>query len=564
VVKNAANGEPLARVLVTVESRFSTGALTDGDGRFEISSVPAGGTAIQLAKPGFQDASDPERSMVLVNSRGAPHTITAAADMPDLQFAMRPLNAIRGQIQLSTGDSAEKVRLELLAQFVVDGRVVWRTIAVTQSNADGAYRFGGISDGLYAVATEPSMDGEDAGSLVAPASKSPMVRDGFARTFYPDAREFSGAAHIRLSGGQTAQANFSLKQEPFHLVRATVSGPGLDSAGSNVGGGTVISMRGLDMSVALSGLHTDVLDRQEHEMPYPAQYEASSHTVQAMLPDGDYTLRVTGLGPGQASISNREGPLSVVRMVRDSDYVAGQADVSVNGRAVGNLRIALGPQSSPSLEVIVNRTNPQAPPPSGGSGNGNGGGISITASQSGDTSDAMNSQFAMGSIPGTLETQPLGPGSYWLRTTVAQTGLCEASFTAGGANLAHEPLVVGLSGSTAPLTLTLRDDCASLKLSVSPLMIASSAEGAGVYYIYVVPDFDSTTEVPATGLTASTLNSYTFDNLTPGPYHVYAFTKPMELPYRDADAMAALNLQGQAITLSPGATSSLALEVPAT
>ena len=563
VIKNAATGEPLARVLVTVESRFGTGVLTDGDGRFEISGVPASTTAVELAKPGFEDASDPERSMVLVNSRGTPHMVTAAADMPDLEFAMRPLNAIHGQIQLSTGDPAEKFRLELLAQSIVDGRAVWHTIAVALSNADGAYRFGGISDGLYAVVTEPSVDGEDAGNLFASGGKSPVVRDGYPRTYYPDAREFSGAAHIRLSGGQTSQANFSVKQELFHLVRAAVSGPGLDSAGSN-GGGTVMSLHGLGVSVALSGIRAEVLDRQGHEMPYAAQYDAPTHTVQAMLPDGDYTLRVTGTGPRQVSISNGQGNVIEFTSLRAANNLAGQADVSVNGHAIGNLRIALGPESSAPLETIVNRNNTQAPQPAADNGNGNGGGgIFITASQAGDSTDAMNGQFAQGNVPGTLETQPLAPGSYWLHTTVAQAGLCEASFTAGGANLAHEPLVVAQNGSTAPLTLTLRDDCASLKVAVPQSMAASPLGEARVYYIYVVPDFDSTTEVRQAGLTASSSGSFKFEYLTPGSYHVYAFTKPTELPYRDPQAVAALNLQGQAITLSPGATSTLVLEVPA-
>jgi len=552
LVKDAVSGQPLARVLVTVDSRFGAGALTDGDGRFEISGVPAGSTAIQLEKPGFEDASDPQRSMMLTSSRGAPHSITAAADMPDLEFAMRPLNAIRGQIQLSTGDPAEKFRLELLAESIVDGREVWRTIAVALSNADGAYRFGGLSDGLYAVETQPSLDGEVDGIPSALNRTTPMVRNGYARTFYPDAREFSGSARIRLSGGQTIQANLSVKQEPFHLIRATVSGPGLDSVGHD----TVLSVNGTSMTVARSGFDSQVLDTRGHALPYRAEFDSKSHMVQALLPDGDYILRVSAFGPSKPFVNSSGGIVSHV-----GNLMSGQTDVSVDGHAVTNLRIALGPENSSSLEVIVNHTNTQAPQPSD-SGNG-GGGIFISASQAVESGSEMNSMFAQGAVPGSLDTQPLAPGSYWLHTTVAQPGLCEASFTAGGANLGHEPLVVGLNGSSAPLTLTLRDDCASLKLSVPPAMTASAAGEGGERYVCVVPDFDSTTETRPVRLSASALNSYTLDGLTPGAYHVYVFSKTTDLPYRDPQAMAALNLQGQAVTLSPGATSSLVLEAPA-
>ena len=40
VVKNAATGQPVPRALVRIEGDAASGALTDGDVRFEISGVP--------------------------------------------------------------------------------------------------------------------------------------------------------------------------------------------------------------------------------------------------------------------------------------------------------------------------------------------------------------------------------------------------------------------------------------------------------------------------------------------------------------------------------------------
>src|SRR5215470_11745443 len=48
MVKNAATGEPLPRALVRIEGDAVSGALTDGDGRFEISGVPLGPQAFQV------------------------------------------------------------------------------------------------------------------------------------------------------------------------------------------------------------------------------------------------------------------------------------------------------------------------------------------------------------------------------------------------------------------------------------------------------------------------------------------------------------------------------------
>ena len=55
VVRNGANGEPLARALVRIEGDGDAGALTDGEGRFEIPSVLAGPEIVRLLKPGFRD-----------------------------------------------------------------------------------------------------------------------------------------------------------------------------------------------------------------------------------------------------------------------------------------------------------------------------------------------------------------------------------------------------------------------------------------------------------------------------------------------------------------------------
>ena len=565
VVMNAATGEPLPRVLVSLRSQFGKGALTDGDGRFEIQGVNAESTVpIDLTKPGYENAPGPAGGAAMwADNSGMPHVITVTADMPDLQFAMRPLNAIRGQIELSTGEPGVGFRVELLRQTVLEGRLQWRVAANTPTNADGNFRFGGLSDGVYALDVQPSIDG-DVGRLLELDVKPAPVRTGYALTFYPNAHDLAGAARIPVSAGQTVQANLMLRQEQFHLVQALVSGPHADSP---AGGGpqqsrVMNSNAGMAIAFLGSDMDPEVLDVHGHELPYRAEYDAKSHTVQALLPDGDYTLFVAGLQPSK-SVGNSGGFAFLSHSFRAQDFLLGQAGVSVRSHAVSGVRIALGPESSNELDVIVNRTGsePPQPPPQQ---NGSGPGIFVSASLAGsDVTDPMSAQFSQGSIPGALETQPLAPGSYWLHTAAAQAGLCESSFTAGGANLAREPLVVAANGSTAPLTLTLRDDCASLRISLPEQLAVSAAGEAPMYWVYVIPDFDSTTEIRPQVLRPSSLNSTTFEHLSPGAYRVYTLRSSVDLPFRDSGAMAALNLHGQEVTLDPGASTDLVLEVSA-
>lgn len=542
-VKNAATGEPLPRALVRLEGDASSGALTDGEGRFEIPGVPAGPQAIQVQKPGFRDTTNGESiggMESLQRSAASDHNVQVVAGMPDLVFSMAPTNSIRGQIQLSTGDPAQNISVMLLRRAVQDGRAVWQIAGNSKTNSEGAYRFAGLADGAYAVYTDPAMDSDSATSLVESGNDSHVARFGYASTFYPDARDLAGAARIQLAGGQEAQANVSLTLEPFYLVRATVAQPGarLPAAAARTGGNYSVS----------------VLDQQGHLLPYSARGDQAPGVFQMILPDGNYSVLANYIAPG--SLIRLAGTRTSPTVSPNPPPMVGEADFSVAGHAITSLRVSLAPQVTNPLQVSLVST--------GQTSNTERQAVFVTLSQAGGwITDGMVSTYAEGSVGGPLETNFMGPGSYWVHTSITQGGLCEASFTAGGASLAREPLLVGSSGATAPMTLTLRDDCASLKLSLPANAAVSVAGEEPFYTAYVVPDFDSTVDVTPVTLRPSSGGSFTLQGLTPGNYHVYTFAAPVDLEYRNAAALAALPAPGQAVSLAPGVAANLVVEVPA-
>ena len=79
----------------------------------------------------------------------------------------------------------------------------------------------------------------------------------------------------------------------------------------------------------------------------------------------------------------------------------------------------------------------------------------------------------------------------------------------------------------------------------------------------MVPDFESTENAVPQTLRPSSGGTVTLEGLTPGNYHVYTSAAPVVLEYHNPAALAALPTAGQAITLTPGTTSNLVLEVPA-
>jgi hypothetical protein len=298
-----------------------------------------------------------------------------------------------------------------------------------------------------------------------------------------------------------------------------------------------------------------VLDAAGHQTTYTAQYDQATHAIQAILPDGIYSLLVTEApmwnGQGQEGLRNGG--------TRPPAPLIGSADFSVAGHALSNVRVPLSNPRSSSVQLKINRTAS----PSAQTGAAQNEEIQVTASQTGGLlSDGAINLFARGADSGPMAASSLPPGAYWVHTQIPQRGLCEESFTAGGVNLAREPLVLGLSGATAPLELTLRDDCAKLTLSLAAPFAGLVPGEEPFETVFVVPDFDSTVDVQPVTLRPSSGGSVTLEGLTPGSYHVYTFNRPVELEYHDPAVLASLPNPGQQVTLSPGATSSLVLEAP--
>jgi hypothetical protein len=544
MVKNAATGEPLPRALVRIEGDAVNGALTDGDGRFEISGVPIGPQAFQVIKPGFVDqpAGSSAGPGTPFNERSnSEHNVRVAVDMPDLVFNLSPTNAIRGQISLSTGDPAQGIGVMLLRRTVQDGRAVWQASTNVRTNSDGMYRFAGLADGVYAIYTEPAMDNDVPASLVETGNDRAVTRWGYPSLFFPDASDLAGAAKLQVSGGQQAQANVLLTEEPFHLVRAALIAPG---------GGTATASE-LNVTVTIQ-------DGQGHQLPYGAQYDPASRSVQAFLPDGTYSLMVTAI-EGHEPISFGTGPAAPrnPRPNPPQGPLVGQLDFSVAGRAVTGLRVPLGTQRGSTVQLSLLRSGLQ----DAAADDFQRSPLVVMVSQSGGwITDGMVSSYAEGYATGPMETTYMGPGTYWVHTTIPQKGLCEGSFTAGGASLAREPLVISPSGATPPLTLTLRDDCASLWLTLPSTVGTPETGEEPSYTVYVVPDFDSTADVAPITLRPSSGGMFALSGLTPGPYKVYAFPAPVELEYRNPEALA--SLPGQTVTLEPNATSRVEVEAP--
>jgi hypothetical protein len=544
VVRNGATGAPLPRALVRIEGS-EIAQLTDGEGRFELAGVSVGPQIIRLRKPGFLDRPYATEDAGYQND-GPAHSVLVVDGMAGLNFTLTPTSAIHGRIELSTGDPAQGIVIILLKQIIRNGRAVWAQNGITNTNGSGAYRFASLPAGVYALYTQPSMENEPAAVAVAKIAK--IAQNGYPSVFYPEAREFSGAARIRLKAGDQAEANMRLTLEPFYAVKATVVLP-------NVGE--------YFESIFESGSEAAfVLDAAGRHLPYTAKYDQTTHTIQTSLPDGTYTIHIGGTSDrqgtrGQQNVAGREKWNAV--------YLEGFGEFSVEGHAVSNLHIPLARLPDSPVHLRAARTLAQS------NQTGINGSqklqdlVTVTATPASDApldGPDMDS-VSEDSVPDQLELLFAGFGPHqWISTQVKDRNLCVDSFSAGGINLAREPLNVALGASPPPMELTLRDDCAKLALTLPPALADFLPGEEPFYTVYVVPDFDTTADIPPMTMHPSSGATLTVDGLAPGSYHVYVFNEPVRLEYRNPAAMAALPTPGQQVTLSAGTTGNLMLEVP--
>jgi hypothetical protein len=571
IVVNAATGDPLPRALVRILDQEGTGALTDGQGRFEITGLATGPQPIGVRKPGFLDEMADAAARGQSNDPEFAHTVWVSADMPDVVVRMTPANSIRGQVQLSTGEAAQGIEITLLKQTIETGRTIWQMAGNARTNADGRFRFGGLADGSYALYSAPAMDSDTLPGLVEPGNARAAERNGYPSLFFPDAHDLAGAAKMQLQGGTQTEANLSLTLQPFHAVTASVLFPGgaerNESNGEPDIGRVLAAFSGEGQPPYMA--QATVTDGQGHQLPYVANYDQATHSVQAFLPDGNYMFTVTASRP----MGLRAGSGNSFQGVPpEDDRMMGGLEFAVAGHPVTNLRVPLA--KAPRSQVQVNLARTATNTGATGSGadarmiaasgpNAEGAdSVFLTVSQTGGwIGDGMINSYAAGTLTGPLNAVFAQPGTYWVHATLSGGRLCESSVTAGGANLAREPLVLGVAGPAAPVTLNLRDDCARLTLTL-PANAAQMAGGEEPFYtVYVVPDFDTTEDVVPQTLRPSSGGKITLEGLTPGSYHVYAFDKPVALAYRERAALEGLSNPGQAVELSPDSSINLMLEI---
>jgi hypothetical protein len=560
VVVNSVTREPIGRALVlSLDNRFAT--MTDGEGRFEFKFAQAGTEKNQADKSGSENTSTttsiceggtcttysgssqgPDRPNMLIAKKPGflsdQHGLLNPEPVipgKELTIGLTPEALVVGRVTLPSSEPSDAIQLEIYRRQVREGLARWLSAGSASTKSTGEFRFAELAAGTYKLLTRELQD------------RDPLTFDphgqlyGYAPVYFPSAGDFGGAGTIQLVAGQIFQADISLVRHPYYPVKVAVT-----NAPTGSGIRVVVSAQG-------------------NKGPgYSLGYNDDDQMIEGTLPNGSYTL--------EASTFGREA-------------MAGLLNISVQGAAVEGPRMTLA--SAGSIRVNVKEeftTSKDTDSPNGtiyaGQQRGNERGprryLNISLEPADDFVEERGAFLRPPSGPGddSLAIDNVPPGRYWVRANSSRGFV--ASITSGETDLLHQPLVVGLGGSSSPIEITMRDDAGEIDGTIEGAATPSNVSaglpngfGSGAAavsapasstHLYCVPLPDSTGEYR--DIWVGPDGNFGPQQLPPGTYRVLAFNRPQpELEYRDPEAMRAYDAKGELIRLVAGQKEHLHLQL---
>ena len=323
-VTEAASGRPVPRMVVAAMaagSRKAGEALTDADGRYEITGLAAGSYAVGVAHDEhrstylpqwFGETPASEHFLIMPPRLGV--ALAAGEHRTGVDVALTRALAIEGRITDPWGDPLAGVE-------VIAARASSSAMAVGAAAADdlGMYRIYGLAPGRYRVCVRP-------GNAInmAPPGEGPAI----ARTCYPAAVNDADSSDVTLATADVTGIDIRLQR-----------------VGSRSIAGTVIDAAGVPVEDAYVTAFSEDTSRNGS-----ARARAGAFVLKGLVP-GRYTVRASigGARPGDADPPSREAEMG---------------DVAVDVSAIDATNVTLALTKAVTVHGTVTFEGGRAPSPS--------------------------------------------------------------------------------------------------------------------------------------------------------------------------------------------------------
>jgi hypothetical protein len=182
-------GEPLRRVQIRAAGNTeSRSAVTDNDGRYEITGLPAGSYLLQATRGGFVETQYGQRRPF---RPGRPVVLAAGAVLEKVDFSLLPGGVIAGRILDDAGEPIIGASVSVSRPAYLNGRRQLISTGGDRTDDRGEFRIFNLAPGDYYVLAK--LDATHDGS---------STELGYASTYYPGTPSYREAQEVSLNPGE--------------------------------------------------------------------------------------------------------------------------------------------------------------------------------------------------------------------------------------------------------------------------------------------------------------------------------------------------------------------------
>jgi uncharacterized protein (DUF2141 family) len=504
-VVNSVTGEPVPNALVEIPGFHVD--FSDAEGKFTFAGLPAGQTIVTARKPGFLNRGE------LGNPLGGADASVQIPSGRVVRVKLTPESIVFGEVKTPEGDPAEGVTVLAQRWAVAEGHRQLQSFRSASTDDQGRFRIAELPPGKYLLLFAPT----DQGTTLQRITRN-LTREasGFGRQFYPGVPDASEAAVFELRGGAHQQIVQKLARQRLFQISGVLHGIGSEPLGINV---------------FLQGSSQEVAQQSASVNPKTGEFRISG------VPPGNYLLTAMAflrpLPDGSAPEQQPQRPMTAALPLNVTSDLANVSlsfgsgvvvdvllkDESSDHNAAHQIQVQLIQKDFQGQRWYV--TLPPPPGPSRPPGPSHEG----------------------------VRFEDITPGVYTVEAFAPQGYVSE--LRCGPADLLRDDLVLAPGAAPPPIEVTLRDDSASLTVSLK-------TKNAPAGIIFYSRDFPKRSLLmmyfPGAGSIAP-------PPLPPGAYDVLAVSDPTDLEFRNPRAMEKYLAHATSITLQPREQKEISLDV---
>jgi Carboxypeptidase regulatory-like domain len=289
------NGRPVKRARVfaaAAELQGGRGMLTDDNGVFDFTELPAGRYTITASKSGFVSLAYGQRRPL---QSGTPLQLADGQQLKDINFQLPRGSVIGGHVLDEDGDAMPGVMVRVMRYQYLQGERRLTPAGNGQTDDKGQYRVWGLMPGDYyinAVARGggPGGFGGPAGGFggrgggrggqAAPGTGNGAEQVNYAPTYYPGVPSIADAKPVTVGlGAETLDINFGMQLVRMSRLSGRIENPD----------GTPVTSGNVNLAADVSASRGNQIG-----MTFGGRIDWDGSFAINSVPPGRYTLRARG------------------------------------------------------------------------------------------------------------------------------------------------------------------------------------------------------------------------------------------------------------------------------